>query len=840
MSDLCMLDLLKVDRPLKESCFSEDQIQNLYDLWKRFLIEKFVAGQSTASDQERKAVVEKARSDVERLYSNAISIKEKYQMFRFSEDGLGEHERKWVMDHDTPTPFIEYLRKMPPVMDNLRMSFKPDLLHGGNLEAADFIAIFLRMILWFKKDQERTLNIIGISDPTASGVSIDSMIGNMRTNWIACRFHLGLIQDDNRWRAVLIDRIDKKFEYYDPRGQPLDLTETRSGLAQNVRKLYEAARQLDPTLITESIHKTMRGFGKHQKDGSEECGMYVLLYINTRVTLRKSFTEFANEAIDDSQCKSLKSTFFNVSKLEDKSVDVASKVSSKIKYGDYDVRLAGMDFVRYMNRLIELYPVHKDSLTQKQSEFLKMITTPGDYLTIRVMGAQIQQVFLSVLPQEFKLYSGSDIWFSMIHEIIADPLTQRLREEGKSKHKDRSKNTKRISLALEYFKDIVGWSQKLGARPEYVTALTKQIRAMIDQTYIPVLAFDKDTEFSQGMSAEEFVKNSMKRKETVAFGVHFMREVLRFVQVNLKLVLQTDLNTKYSFPTKIVTPVSTENVEAVVNNVQRCETAIANAYALLRNTFAERLSQSNTGSGQIMQMPLPAQSMQPMQPVQSFDSFNSFGQVTQFDQSNQSNQFIQPDLTSFSTPTGFVNSGNKDLIKLKAIVEKVKSSIVEKTFMNENKLGPYDFPLEADKFTYQYSIPVPEESNVKLPQIIQLLHDDVFMKNYATQTVLFCDKIASTNNVSVNDVIRVFGSLRQFSETAAKNLPTRQNLQQNICFLITRLHNAISGSTMASEEQILQVLSVSTRITQVCQGKENPAYSTIIANAVLQFNNSAS
>ena len=303
--NVCILELLNISKPLKESCFSEIQINQLFEMWRQFMFERFKAGENAKA----------AWDDVQRLYSNATTVKRKYNSLRLDQGtgiggispALSDHEKSWVMGNQSPTPFITFVRGNPQLMEQLRMSFKPILLHAGMLEAPDMIMVLLRYAYWLRDDKDRSLNVLGVTDDTSSGVvsvSTDSMVGNLQTNWSAYRFHLAILNENMHWRAVLIDRKSHTFEYYDPLGHNIDLSNTNSPLAIQITRLYESTRALDNAIVTRSMHSVRRGFHKHQTGGTE-CGMYVILFVHTRVALQKSFEEYSDTEVSSQTCNCL-------------------------------------------------------------------------------------------------------------------------------------------------------------------------------------------------------------------------------------------------------------------------------------------------------------------------------------------------------------------------------------------------------------------------------------------------------------------------------------------------------------------------------------------------------
>ena len=100
----------------------------------------------------------------------------------------------------------------------------------------------MRYFYWLKDDRLRAMNVIGVMDESATtGITTDSMVGNLQTNWNNFRFHLAVLNEGVHWYAVLIDRASHTFEYYDSLGRPLDISAPRTPLAEQVSSPAQAA-----------------------------------------------------------------------------------------------------------------------------------------------------------------------------------------------------------------------------------------------------------------------------------------------------------------------------------------------------------------------------------------------------------------------------------------------------------------------------------------------------------------------------------------------------------------------------------------------------------------------
>lgn len=574
--ETCIIELLHIAKPLKHSCFSEQQIDLLFHLWREFMYQRFAANEPA----------ERAIQEVDQLFSLSTSTAQKYDALRLDsltgvkgQSALPQHEQAWVMGSESPTPFIEFLRLRPDVIEELSMSFKPILLHNGVLEPADLINVMERFRYWLQNDTERSVNLLGVDTP------VEVMSGNLSRSWSSFRFHVALMSEQKHWRALLIDKRSRTFEWYDPLGHPVDMSSSQ------LRELFETARALEPSLLTQSVQTVRRGFHKHQRGGTE-CGMYVLFFIHSRVVLKKTFEEFVDTAISGQTCKDLKPVFFTIPRV---SVEDRKNKDFRLQYGDYDIRLAGLEFARYVEYVIQILtpsdPVATPRLQSDRNTLREMILGPGDHQEIRAQGLLVQRDILQSLPPQFRTYTGSDIWFNTIQQVVQDPLTVHLRKVSKGQ---RGSATKREAEAGRILSQVIGWSFQLGAPPENVALLNDFMAQQISTVYVPVLQFKNDnrSKFVEGMTATAFVRQCMARLETVGFGVHFLREVAEYVRTVLLFRISSDLDGPYAPRLTVAKPVSVSNLDEITSVVNHCDTVMQQAYELLQSAFTERMGLS--------------------------------------------------------------------------------------------------------------------------------------------------------------------------------------------------------------------------------------------------------
>jgi hypothetical protein len=667
---ICMSDIMGVKRPLKESCFSEIQINLLFDIWKQFMTDKFSGSESE----------EMARFQIDKLYNYSTSVEKKYNALRLDENtgveqsgpALEIHESNWVMNSDISpsksTPFIDYLRQRSEVMDNLRMSFKPVLNHRGALETADMLDLLRRFKFWINVDGGRQLNILWVGsvygdsyrDPSDSSDRFISSnmhknaVKSLQRTWSEFRFHISLLEENGHWYAVLIDRVEKSFEFYDPSGDYTILQQTSTMVGRHVQKLYVTALSLQKGIMTKTMKLSRRGH--HLKSNkARNCGMFSVLFIFERVVRDMSYEDFANTDIEGlKNCKDLRDLFFTVK--DQSSAQVFShKKDPRMKFGAYEYRLAIIEFVRYINYIVgitrddETRKVMKDMIEELQEIGIGKST----YYDIRSKGIELQQELMQTVPEEFKSYFPTDIWFRVIQQVIQDPFTIYLRSVSSSGKALRSHGKVRRNFALKVYRDIVGWRDIEGAPTEKINMLDVITSNIIDTVYIPYLSFSPDNKqyFTTGMTPDSFLMRVMSRQETVSFGVHFLREVDNWVSANMGYENNEMLNDEYPRPTTLTKPFTSENMGEISDVINKCEATIREAQSILQESFTERLQ------------------------VKSLKDTSPLVGVPE---------------SSLEFP--------RTSSKLDRIIYLNETSLMNKSFLKDSKLEPFNFPIQLSPF----------------------------------------------------------------------------------------------------------------------------------------------
>lgn len=763
--NICVLDLLNVRKPLPDSCLSEEQVETLFALWREFVFLRFKNGESDAQ----------AAAEVDQLYSQANTFKRKYNALRMDQasgvNGLpalaAESEQSWIVGGATPTPFIRFVQQRPDIMDQLRMSFKPRLMHPAVIEAPDLLAVLGRYAYWLAADKSRAVNVLGVTDDTSQtgfGITAEQMAKSLRENWGNARFHVALLREDVQWRAVLIDRKARTFEYYDPLGHSLDLNNRASLLAENVNTLYEIAREREPEIITRAMHSVRRGFHKHQSGGNE-CAMYVILFFHTRVALLRTFEEFEQTEIKQDSCRELKGLFFLLPEQFKVGVGSNAELSNldfRSKFVAYDIRLAALDFIGYVSYVIALITdgAVKNSLSSKASAFSSLITSPADHSTLRIEGMRLQQDVLLALPPQFKSYAGSEVWHSYTQEIVQDPLTKYLRQIS-STNGSRSKNTLRKQIALKFYNDIAGWSLNISSPPEATKALNDYCRAALDNYYIRILHFDADNhrKFEVGMPATAFVRECMNRQETVSFGVHFLRRLAAQIINVMKIPVQSELLTRFAQLSQVVVPVASSNLEEIRQLMTRCDQLVKQGYDFLQNVFREQI-----GAGQVSPSPAAVPKMAPMAPMAP----------------------VGPSPNVVLAPTT-----NQSYDVLSQIVERNVMDLKEQLKdLNLNQPHPWNMPLDVSDFETTQNVVLPAEFKIYSVTHFdkqKLLANSDFFDHYVIVLSLFEDQLEK--NYIREELAARIALVSAYQFFLAAQPETQQRAV--ICFLLARLHKTM-------------------------------------------------
>jgi hypothetical protein len=568
IDDYCILNLLKIHRSIKRSCFSDDQIDLIYLVWLKFKEE--VLKEEKQKNEEIISLEEKHNI----LYTKKI--------LNDTEHLLVTNEFQWVMGFERPTKFISFLTENEKVLEYLRMSFKPEILHNEMIESPDFIVLLMRYEFWLEK-KDNSLNFLGINDSnnyTTFPSMLEMMANKLLQGWNQHRFHLAIINERMHWQCVLIDRNHKTFEYYNPFGVSVIQLQNESQTKQIVTQLYSIIKKLEPNIKTYDVEELWKTRKSHQTDGLE-CGIYVISFFHSRIINNMTFEQFVNLPITTKDCQNVRPLFFYVKdnghnvilhkrsksktlsqrKSKSKSKEKEFKVTEKHRFanGNYDIRLSALDFIRFMT-FAEQFLTNNDAIMkvdQQKQQLVALILSDRDYMFINAKITDIQDIILKNVHESYKSYIQDDLWTRLISEVINDPLTLYLRSSDvnsyfKTNEKNsRSKNTARKDFSLQIFKELTNWTKSLNQlNNQNQNPMETYMKQIIDNQYIPILHFNPQNKdiFIKGMLPEDFLYFCMNKIETVSFGVHFLREINRANENIFKVQVNSQLNYQFKSP----------------------------------------------------------------------------------------------------------------------------------------------------------------------------------------------------------------------------------------------------------------------------------------------------
>lgn len=539
------IDIMDVDRPIKESAFSERQIDLLFNAFLKF------------------------RNTYTR--SNFFTTRQKYWEMGIP-SSKKSFERNWVMFDEIPSQFIYFVKSIPSLMKELRMSFRPTISHSGKMiESTDMYMILTRFEYWMSFNRDRNINIITIDDHSRRYIgenrSSRIIVQNLDQKWFNFRFHIAILNENTHWVSLLIDRKHNTFEYYDPLGVDIDFEEQKSPMIDTIIRLIEYATRRNPQM--EVLQPSHRG-GRHvhQREGVL-CGMYVILYLYSRIVKKYSFKKFLQLRIDHYDVKNVLTLLFDT---KPKNFDNKTSVNSS-KFINYDYRIAAIEMARYMNYISEQFHVNTkqihDSLMSKTQFY-------NDYTLVQREGIDAQQALLQIIPPENKKYIPEQLWYKCVKLVTKDPLTIYLRKISNSTHKKKSSTIIRKGYVKHLFDALLGWiydnniysvenRRKIAEETEYT------MKYVIHNVYVPILLFDASNKnkFDPNMDAATFLEATMSKQDTVSFGVSFLRYMDKFIKTKFNIFRNTILDTEFKNMHELITPTGYKNMSLPIQNYNR-------------------------------------------------------------------------------------------------------------------------------------------------------------------------------------------------------------------------------------------------------------------------------
>lgn len=567
----CMLEILDIARPVPNSSFSESQIHELYQQWKAFLL-------TTASDQK---------------LDDNIPAQRQYNFFRESfpkipskeTDQRFEHERLWIMNDnfEPTTPFVQHLRRQTKLMKSLQMCFRPVLTSASatTLTTADLISVLERYEFWLQNDMNRSLNVLGVSE---NSLTAQKLIERLHQSFGKYRFHVALLSESSHaWKVVLYDKVQHTFDYYDPRGRILDLSDQMSFLATTIAALHQAVMEQDERLVSNVSTKSQRGLTVN----AQECLVSSLAFIHMRVARGRPFDEVTQAVLPKDKCQELLKVFFFVDKkaVEDKSKADVQHKELRTKFGAFDFRLAGLYLVMFLRQVRDCQ--HPDQCTLFNAmleDFQKSLASPGDFQIIKAKGYLLQAELHK--QQSVNVYYDSQPWVTAIRRVLLDPLTVKLR--GKSQTKLKPTDRQQIGLAM--WSELTQWIDLLPPDHPQAASFQEQVQKFMVSLVHVLKGFqdDHDQRYSSQMAVSKFLRETFSRQDSVAFGVELLRYAEYVANAQLKLKLETSL-TAYPVPAELYAPYSLLNVQEARQFFSRCEQVIREAQQFIHTLNGQTL-----------------------------------------------------------------------------------------------------------------------------------------------------------------------------------------------------------------------------------------------------------
>ena len=599
----CMHGLLAGHAAVPGSCLSASQIQNLFKRFQNFM-----------SHQYRSRSPEDSKESVERLFPDSLSLQRKHALIH-GRDPSVQGELKWVCLGKDPNDFIAHLRRKKNIMPQLQLSFKPPLCHDRVLRRDDLLALSQRYAYGLKRDQQRRLMVLGVEYENSSP---SNMVQALETHFYDYRFHLALFGTrPHRWTMVLIHRNTHnrphQVEIYDPSyvlEEDWDnhhASHSSNTTASQVRSLIKAVQARDGrenVVVKKSSVLDETG----SEDLTKDSGMLVVYFWHVRVVRNVPFEKIERTRLSNPDSRHMRTVFFRDEKTKSGGHSKANHSEPsgvptvKHAFAEHDVRVAFLQFARYM----ESWTKHlASSAAQRKAENLssELLQAIGDKKQGQVLldkrAFDFEQSALSVLPHDVVQRKDFHLWSSLLEEITTDPLTEYLRgmERKKYRHgsvKVRSGHAQRKMVVQEL------WTQYRDAveaddndtesnNRERGRHFDEYAADVLNQLYVPLLLqfAAATTHVYQNMTPMAFLEEMMKKKGTVSWGVHFLREMYGYAQSTFGIRLRDDLHGVRFAPRVLVgRPVSIQNAQDVGRTLHDCDQVLRRARALLAPSLA--------------------------------------------------------------------------------------------------------------------------------------------------------------------------------------------------------------------------------------------------------------
>ena len=450
-------------------------------------------------------------------------------------------EEAWVMRDMPTTEFGQMLLQDTDLIQNLQMSFRPTLLHLKMLEVSDITSVMLRYMHW--------LNLgIDPSDPKLVSVKIldpcirpnfggHNTVTALTHDFMMSAVHVFLFVVQHRWQCVLIDRHSHTFEYFNPQSDGDSIMRSEEGHGIFVRRLLKESRSMDTQLTTRSTQSI--GFKKRTID--DMCGVSVLLFVHARLVNHRAFDKALN--VPKLTCAVAQEMFYSGD-----AVCNALKydaIRHTIPYGNVDVRLATISLGRLL----------KSTTPNKREDVLAWGQTKE--LSYRQIVAKIHSL---------EVEGFADV----LLEIQKDPLTVYFRTTKPSP-------AVRRRMLTNIYREIT-------ERHQTNRAMIKFITCLLEEVYIPVLnAVSKSKNIDPSILATTFLTIATKSVSSISFGVHFVREIDKWVAMNMHQPRNSTLTQQFIQTTSpIVRRISLDTVDQITETMTTCHRTMKVARKLLQ------------------------------------------------------------------------------------------------------------------------------------------------------------------------------------------------------------------------------------------------------------------
>lgn len=778
MSSICLVDILHVPKPLEKSCFTEKQIDLIFNQWKLFKQNKLIQDGLNP---------ENAKQHINDLYTEVISSKQKYDIIKFDKTqkhgSLLSKERSWVMPAVLRTSetsdFIRFIRNNASLLnDDLKMAFKPNLSGDNSLTSENLIDILIRYQYWLNSNPDKTINLLRISavwdEKYVQGSELQT-IENLKSKWTSARFHIALLQageDDKQWKCVLIDKKLKTFEYYDPYGQSANIMQEKGVLSDVLRTLYDTVSSLidiEPSNI-KMYEKVRRGFKSNTKD----CGAYVLWFIHTRIIHNHTFEQYINQDLSMVKCQKLRHIFYHVPEtLNNNEINQQNDKKTKrklnknygTKYGAFEYRLAALNYYEYLKRVKHSFQTnvsnrpmstqYVDNVNRFMDDLDNVSTSPSSsYYDIKSKGFEISKRLENIMSQYNNSTNNTTLhnWEEFIDEILQDTFTDHLRNVGKSKHKNkqnRAHKTDREKIAKQIYLDIIKWADMPQINRE-IYEQQLQVEQLLINMYVPYILAANNTDqnrFELDMPSEAFLKQTMARKEYVSFGVHFLRTLEKWIAAQhiQDFDLNNVLNVQFPKISNITKPFIHANQKDLVSIFNKCEDTIREAKNILSNFITHDLKHQ--------------QQQQPLVNYQQHDAF-----------SNHTDDFIND------------------------IINNNEYTFRNNLFYKNNTLDPWNFPVNLELYNQMFPKEANELTNNFIQQQdidqqdIQVLLQSKKFKTFYAMGIFMMINYMKYNTIPNLHISLIATSLTQFYDIAKLN--TYSDDQIIICYLLSEFSKA--------------------------------------------------